>query len=368
MIVYGYSRYKLFFDSSANTRKIIIQITTIGNFRLVNNIIKSIRDYNLAFPYEVWVVTESQEVHNYQDADKVLSVPSTFKSVSKYKARALDYSSQIRKSMNIIGQDIKILYLDDDTVPSKGYIQQCFKGNYDVMEGIIRPKINYGSRYSYVENMRTLACMSVCSVFQSHGHPIWVHGEGLCVRASTEQKVGWQFDAIASEDLIFGHKCSSKKVKWGFTWESIYITSPWSFKDYFKQRKRWLWGNVHAISKILTVKSKIRLVIYYIIGGTFLWLSITGIIFDLILHKLEFSMIERIFFYFSLTSWLGIYGYIGYTTGDKKLKHVVLSMILAWYTSFMNTFPIWIGLFFTKPTKFDVIRKEKLDSPKINAG
>ncbi|MER5174838.1 MAG: glycosyltransferase family 2 protein [Candidatus Nitrosocosmicus sp.] len=359
MMVYGYSRYKLYFNNNASTKKIIIQITTIGNYNFVNRIINTVRSYNLNIPYELWVITESNSPEKYKNANKVVVVPKDFVSISKYKARALDYSTQIRMNLNITTDNIKILYLDDDSIPSKGYIEKCFSGNYDVMEGIIRPKLNYGTRYSYVENMRTLACMSVCSVFQSLGHPVWVHGEGLCVRASIEQKVGWKFDAIASEDLIFGHRCSSYKVKWGFVWESIYITSPWTFKDYFKQRKRWLWGNVHAISKILSNRSKLRLIIYYLIGGSFLWLSISGIILDLIFHRLEFTFLQRIFFYLSLICWLGVYGYIGYTTGEKNIKHIVMSIVLAWYVSFMNTFPIWIGLFFTRPTKFDVIKKEK---------
>ena len=358
-IIYGYTRAKFRLKTTNAIKKIIIQITTVENYNSVNKIINTIRSYNITtIPYEIWVITESSFLDRYIAADRVFKVPTDFQSIAKYKARALDYSSQIRKNLGIIGEDTKILFLDDDTIPSKKYIEKCFIGDYDIMEGIIQPKLNYGTRYSYVENMRTLACMSVCSVYQSHGHPVWVHGEGICIRASTEQKVGWKFDVIASEDLVFGHTSATKKMKWGFIWEPMYITSPWGFKDYFRQRKRWLWGNVHAISQILTWKSKVRMIAFYVVGGSTLWISVSGLIMDNI-ALMSFGIIERTLFYMSISIWLGIYGYIGYTVGDGKIKHVLLSIVLVYYTSVMNTFPIWIGLLTKRPKRFEVISKER---------
>lgn len=357
-MAYGYLRAKTCFQVNHATERIIIQITTIGNFNIVNRNVETIRAYKLAFPCEIWIVTEPIDIKNYAAADRVVVVPSEFKSVAKNKARALDYAAETRKSMGIVSDKIKILFIDDDAIPSKGYIEKCFSGDYDIMEGIIQPKLNYGTRYSYVENMRTLACMSVCSIYQGHGHPVWVHGEGICVRASTEQKIGWKFDVIASEDLVFGHTCSSKKMKWGFVWDPIYITSPWTFRDFFRQRHRWLWGNVHAIKNILTWRSKIRMILFYVVGSSSLWISLSGIFMDS-LGLLNFPMQVRVLEFFSLGTWFAIYGFVGYKVGNKKLRHVILSMCLIFYTSVMNTFPIWIGLLFKRPKKFHVISKER---------
>jgi hypothetical protein len=357
-ILYGYLRSKLCFKTADSIQKIIIQITTIQNYNIVNKNIATIRSYDLPIPHEIWVIAEDSSLSRYIGADKILDVPANFKSIAKYKARALDYSSQVRAKMGITSPDVKILFLDDDSIPSRKYVEKCFTGDYDIMQGIIQPRLNYGTRYSYVENMRTLACMSVCSVYQSSGHPVWVHGEGMCVKASTEQKIGWNFDLIASEDLVFGHACATEKMKWGFIWEPIYNTSPWSFKDFFKQRKRWLWGNAHAISSILTWKSKVRMISFYVVGGSILWISILGSIMDLS-GMINFSTVERAILYASFATWLGIYGYIGYTIGNGNPKHILLSMVLVWYTSFMNTFPIWIGLFLRPPKRFEVIAKEK---------
>jgi cellulose synthase/poly-beta-1,6-N-acetylglucosamine synthase-like glycosyltransferase len=366
-ILYGYLRARLCFstiNARDHTIKIIIQITTIGNHALVNKIAEEIRSYCLGIPYEIWIVTESSILDKYQLVDKVINVPREFRSTGDYKVRALEYSCQIRKQLGITGNEYKILYLDDDTIPSKKYIEKCFIGDYDIMEGIIEPKLNYGNRYSYVDNIRTLSCMSLCSIFQSHGHPLWVHGEGICIKASTEQAVGWKFNIIASEDLVFGHTCTTKKLKWGFIWESIYITSPWNFRDFFKQRKRWLWGNIDAITRILTWKSGFRIVLFYLIGGAAIVISTASAIMDQI-GMLDFSIFERSILYTSLIVWLGTYGYIGYILGDKKIRHIALSMILAWYISVMNTIPIWIGLFLGHPKKFDVIAKERSKDRKI---
>ena len=53
--------------------------------------------------------------------------------------------------------------------------------------------------YSYVENTRTLACMSVCCVYQSHGHPVWVFGEDITSKDSSEHTAEWQFHITASK-------------------------------------------------------------------------------------------------------------------------------------------------------------------------
>ena len=357
-ILYGYLRFKICKKNNKNQiEKIIIQITTVANYNIVNKNIATIRSYALAIPYEIWVITESDLLDRYLGADKVLQVPVSFGSIAKYKSRALDYSCWVRRNLGINTSDINILFLDDDTIPSKEYVEMCFMTDYDIMEGIVEPTLNYGTRYSYVDNMRTLACMSVCSIFQSHGHPVWVHGEGMCVKASVEQNIGWQFDVVASEDLVFGHTCCTKKMKWGFIWKPIYITSPWTFKDFFKQRKRWLWGNVHAMAHILTWQSKVRLLWFHIMGGSIPWITILGSYADLT-GIISFTISESIMIYSSVIIWIGTYGFIGYTLGNGKLKHVLLSMVLAWYTTIMNAFPIWIGLLFKKPQEFEVIMKE----------
>ena len=49
-------------------------------------------------------------------------------------------------------------------------------------EGIPTPRTGYGRFLSHMDDLRTINCIYMCSVFQGIGHPIHVHGEGLCVR------------------------------------------------------------------------------------------------------------------------------------------------------------------------------------------
>jgi hypothetical protein len=43
--------------------------------------------------------------------------------------------------------------------------------------------------------MRILACMSVCSVYQSHGHPVWFMVK-IYLKYSSEHTAGWQFHTL----------------------------------------------------------------------------------------------------------------------------------------------------------------------------
>ena len=72
-IIYGYLRNRFFWHQNPNlTSKIIIQITTLNNYDIVNRNIATIKSYDLCIPYEIWIVTESSLVNRYYGADKIL--------------------------------------------------------------------------------------------------------------------------------------------------------------------------------------------------------------------------------------------------------------------------------------------------------
>jgi hypothetical protein len=138
-IIYGYHRNKFFWHQNPNpTSKIIIQITTLNNYDIVNRSISTIRSYDLCIPYEIWIVTGSSLVNRYYGADKILRVSSEFVSKAKYKARAIDYSCKVRESLGINSTNVKILFLDDDTILSKEYIETCYTADYNIMQGILQ--------------------------------------------------------------------------------------------------------------------------------------------------------------------------------------------------------------------------------------
>ncbi|MDP9288368.1 MAG: hypothetical protein M3P08_09235 [Thermoproteota archaeon] len=78
-------------------------------------------------------------------------------------------------------------------------------------------------------------------------------------------------------------------------------------------------------------QSIVRLLFFYGIGGAAIIISLISVAMDQ-MHMLNFSVNDRVVLYLSLAAWLGMYGYIGLIVGDGKPKHIVLSMVLAWYS------------------------------------
>jgi len=225
----------------------VIQITTIGNYETVNEIIATISSYKLPFDYQFWVVTEPGTANHYVGADAVYVVPSDFSPKSHYKARAQEYSRLVRKHLGLNRYDVKVMMVDDDALPTRDYFIAAFKADFDICEGILTPRRGYGRFISHLDDVRTQSCLVTCSFWQGIGHPVWVHGEGLVLRGSAETAVTWNYPVIASEDLTVGQNAVETGLRWGFIWQYVQITSPWSFKDFITQRRRWFWGNFFCL-------------------------------------------------------------------------------------------------------------------------
>ena len=173
--------------------------------------------------HEIWVATEPWASGDYQGADEVIVVPKDFNCLASYKARALDYTRRLRVEQGLNDFYVKVLFLDDDCVPTKSYVEKVFRADYDVCEGIPTPRTGYGRFLSHMDDLRTINCLYMCSVFQGIGHPVHVHGEGLCVRGTAESLVTWNYKMFASEDLVFGHMAAFSGMTWGSsgtTWRS----------------------------------------------------------------------------------------------------------------------------------------------------
>jgi hypothetical protein len=250
----------------------------------------------------------------------VLTVPEAFTARSKYKARALEYSRHERKRLGLNGPDTKILFVDDDTSMTASYIERAFAADYDICQGITAPRIQYGAFpfqhfwLSHFDDLRTKSCLIYCAFFQGFvGKPLHVHGEGLCVTGATEDRVTWNYPVIASEDLTFGQNAAYMGFKWGFFYEYVLLTSPWRWEDFKKQRKRWLWGNIRAISRrdVMPLPPAIMLAAKYISGCLLTVLSIIALILRM-LHL--YTPPQRVVsvFLFSLASWLVLYGVSGW--------------------------------------------------------
>jgi hypothetical protein len=344
----------------------IIQITTIGNHATVNWIIEQIRSYQLPFPYQLWVVVEPWTGGEFVGMDELLVVPEDFETKASHKARAQEFSRYVRTNRGLNRHDVKITMVDDDTLPTRDYLIDVFNADYDVCEGITTPRLGYGRFFSHMDDLRTLSCMVVCSTFQGHGHPIWVHGEGLTMRGTAEETVTWDYPIIASEDLVFGHNAVALGLSWGFVWQYVQLTSPWNWGDFLKQRRRWLWGNIHAIQNGLIPPVGAAMVAFrYTLGVVVFALSLLGIV----LVPAGVVHVSNSLFWplmASLGVWLGMFGvacWIG--TGAKakgfggRVLDTAIGMVLAIVTSAATCCVIVVAFCMGKPTTFEVIEKAK---------
>src|SRR3972149_5454894 len=121
---------------------VIFQIPTVGNSKTVNEIIKSVKGYNLPYKFESWVIVEeNNKIRDEYRCDRLIIVPKDFKCGALYKARALEYSRRLRIEENL-KENYMILQCDDDALPSKEFIVDCMEVQADISIGSmsIRPK------------------------------------------------------------------------------------------------------------------------------------------------------------------------------------------------------------------------------------
>ena len=342
----------------------IIQITTIGNHEIVNWIVESLRAYELPFPHQIWIVTEPFVEEGFVGMDELVIVPEAFTTKAHYKARAQEYSRTVRAERGLGRRDVKIVMLDDDTLPTRKYFIDAFNADFDVCEGITTPRLHYGRFLSHLDDMRTLSCLALCSNFQGHGHPVWVHGEGLSMRGSAEQAVTWDYPIVASEDLVFGQNAVERGMTWGFLWEYIQLTSPWTWKDFLTQRRRWVWGNIRAVTRgYIPPLGAAMLVLRLLLGFGIGVLSALGVVLELCnvvaIPSSYFTVLVV-----ALVLWLIEFGYAVYvgashedTKWPKRIKDTVIGIVLAPVSSAATMLVFFIVLFKGDPKKFEVIAK-----------
>jgi hypothetical protein len=368
-----------FRENRSKFKRYIIQITSVGReVDRVNEIISEIRSYPMTMPYLIWVVIEPGNSVDYPWADRVVVVPKDFVAKSQYKCRALEYTRTLRQALGWTGHDTKITFLDDDTSPTWRFLETAFAGDYDICQGLTAPRVSYGSGplshflLSHIDDLRFHNCMTYCSSFQGiFNAPLFVHGEGLTITGQAEQQVGWNFRIFASEDLTFGCNAAHQGLRWGWFHEYIELTSPWTWGAYFKQRRRWMWGNIHAIVNrdVLPLGPAIRVGIRYLLSlftfigsGIALILSLQG--------KIHIQHVWFSLFYCSLAIWLLNFAMSGWVNAGRREESQVplrfwvnrvvqtaCAVVLCPFSASFTVIALVTTLYMGNPRSFEVIGK-----------
>lgn len=300
---------------------LILQITTVGDEPdLVRKTIAKIRSYRLVLSYEIWVVVEPKKVTDYRQANRVFVVPRQFPCKAIDRARALEYSRVMRQLLNLNRRDVKVLLIDDDTLPSKVYIEKAFYADYDICQGVTVPNRWYGGVsvkhffLSHLDNIRTRNCLIYCSVSQGLlQKPLFVHGEGLCFTGAAEEVITWNRPIVASDDLVFGTNAAHLGFSWGFFLGAVQLVSPWRFRDSLTQRRRWTWGNLTAIWRrdIMPLEYAIPKAAKYLFGFISTTCSATGAVLTL-QGIAKIPPQAHTVFWISLACWVSSYALCGF--------------------------------------------------------
>jgi hypothetical protein len=178
-----------------NVEKIIYQIPTIGNVRMVNRILETVKGYDLPVKLETWVVIEEWDTHkNEYVADKIVVVPSSFVCEDLYKSRALEYARRLRQKMvadGLLTPNYMLFQGDDDSLPSKEFMEEGLTVDADILIGTISPR-SKGVLNTLLDYERCVACGMFCNFFTNIEEPIWAHGEGIAMVSSVDQSVDKQ--------------------------------------------------------------------------------------------------------------------------------------------------------------------------------
>jgi Glycosyl transferase family group 2 len=378
LLLAGQLHYRLRYrEAPGRFRQLVIQITTTGaEPGRVNEIIGQIRGYDLTMDYQVWVVTEPGQATDYPLADNVLVVPASFEVTARNKARALEYSRLARSAIGLDGDDIKVLFIDDDVSLTQSYIDRAFAADYDVSQGVITPRTAYSLRpfghfaVSHADDFRTHSCLVYCSVFQGIlGRPLHVHGEGLAVTGRAERLITWDYPLVASEDLAFGQRARRHGLRWGWFHEYAEVTSPWSLRDFLIQRNRWIWGDIHAIRHrtVLPLSGALLVSAKYVAGVVGLACSVAGLYLRAtgrvpptspILNYAKLSVLCWTAVFFAC-GWIGASSAHAGRDGDSRLLSGVVAVIMLPVSAALTFAAMVISLAEGDPRTFRTIRKTR---------
>jgi hypothetical protein len=383
LLIFGEWWYHTEFkEDRSRFKRYVIQVTSVGKeIDRVNEIVAEIRNYPMSMPYEIWVVIEPGFSTDYPQADRVIVVPKSFVAISQYKCRALEYTRGLRAEIGYGGDETKITFLDDDTSPTWQFLETAFAADYDICQGLTAPRVDYGTHggfthflLSHIDDLRFHNCLTYCSTFQGiFNAPLFCHGEGMTITGKTEQQIGWNFRIFASEDLTFGCNAAYQGLKWGWFHEYIELTSPWTWGAYFKQRRRWMWGNIHAIVSrdVLPLRPAIRVGIRYVLSlftfvgsAVALVLTLTGHVH---IHQVWFSL-----FWCSLGIWALNFAAAGWVNAGRREPYqsslnfwanrvwqTVCAVVLCPFTASFTVIALITTMYMGNPRAFEVIGKTK---------
>lgn len=336
--------------------RVIVATTTNGNATgVVERIIATIDGY--ALDIEQYVIKEERDEFRYSCQQIIVPKDYVTKNRSRNKMRALQYGIERFHALGY-GKETYICHLDDDSIVTREYLEYII----DRMasgggQGSIRLR-EFGHHIfsSLADIVRISNCEAWCRYHNRRNRPMFVHGEGLAVRADVEHEIGWDYATYGAEDLIMGLEISKRYRFDEIPRGNIEIAPPTSTKDYYKQRRRWFWSIFKNEGRVrrLNLKTYLMYVYMYVVGVT----GIVGFLllpYSIILQPALATWLTP-FWILNALCFFSYYQYGAYFNGS--VKYSILLFILQFPIAFYDGATVIYALLFRPDfTTFETIKK-----------
>lgn len=358
--------------------QVIFQIVTRGTNK--ESVLRSVSSVLHWAPlylrrYQIWVVTEDDVDKEFFDSlgVRVVYVPRDYVTPrgTKYKARALHYASRLRVQEGLAGRGNWVYLMDEESVVGEdtvlGIISFVEEGRGELGQGVITYPNYWGTNLltSYQDSLRVGDDLGKLRFQASRGKVfLGHHGSHLLIRADVEGELGWDLGEVRAEDAGFGFLATAKGYRWGFLEGFLYEQSPFTVRDFFKQRRRWMWGKLD----LLVAESSHRTLKLIQAADVILWLSslpslvlaLLSLVFPTPMPGLLPSLLSSISFFTVLyLYWLG-HEINSRLARKYSLLSAFLNLALIPITGGMEALAAWYGLltyWAQRGVGFEVIRK-----------
>lgn len=190
---------------------------------------------------------------------RVVTVPDDYRTPkgTRFKARANHYAHELRIRDGEARDDVWVLHMDDDTgvgVDTAEALARFVRarrgdgtGRVHLAQGVLTyPRELAANRFTWLADALRSACdITIFAASTGSGSPRnGLHGELLCVRASVEAAIGWDFGPTAIvEDAEFALRFCDR-FPGGSDWlpGRSYGASPATVGAFVRQRERWVRG------------------------------------------------------------------------------------------------------------------------------
>jgi cellulose synthase/poly-beta-1,6-N-acetylglucosamine synthase-like glycosyltransferase len=251
--------------SQSKDYKVIFQITSRGfNVDAVRRSVESLKYWARKYlkDYEIWLVTEPDALIDDIDGVKVIKVPSDFRTNNntKFKARALEYARLLRKPY--ARDDVWVYFMDEESVVGEdtilGIIDFIENSRGEIGQGLIVYSNLYGKNLlaSLADSIRSSGDVSLYYFQIMTGFVSWMHGSHVLIRSDIEASIGWDFGTTWGEDSLFGLEAQRRGYRIRWLKGRLYEQSPFTIRDFLKQRRRWVFHSLDVLRRKTSVKVK----------------------------------------------------------------------------------------------------------------